>query len=286
MKNSKLLFLDLINRIKIDESRDEIQRMAYIILESIFSISRTDVLSERIAKIGSQEEKRITEIIRRINTSEPIQYILEETFFYGRKFFVNPSVLIPRPETEELVRLILKHLQQSGDQYKRTILDIGTGSGCIPITLALECPTASVMATDVSEAALDVAGKNASNLRASVHFFRNDILHDTLPLSNLDVVVSNPPYIAWEEKEKMHANVVEFEPHLALFVPDNDPLHFYKAIAEKATLALRSGGLLVVEINERFGQEIAELFSSHGFTEVDVIRDLSQKERVVKGILP
>ncbi|MBA4056020.1 MAG: peptide chain release factor N(5)-glutamine methyltransferase, partial [Marivirga sp.] len=223
--------------------------------------------------------------VDRLNANEPIQYVLGETIFYGRKFLVNPFVLIPRPETEELVRLILSHLQQNR-QKKPGILDIGTGSGCIPVTLALEFPSAKVSATDISDTALDVARKNALRLKASVHFYNSDILKDDLPATHFDVVVSNPPYIPWEEKAGMRDNVVEFEPHIALFVSDNDPLLFYRAIIEKALGALHSNGFLAVEINERFGKDIASLMTEKGFQEVEVIRDLFDKERIVKGILP
>lgn len=287
MKNSKALFLDLVNQIKIDESLDEIHSMAYILLENLFSISRTDLLSEKEVMMGQAEEKKIRKIIQRINSHEPIQYILGETEFYGRKFIVDSSVLIPRPETEELVRSILTYVNTADIiDRKFKILDIGTGSGCIPITLALEIPGAAAFASDVSDLPLEVARKNALRLNAIVQFFKNDILQDEIPFHDLDVVVSNPPYIPWNEKESMKNNVLAFEPHLALFVPDDDPVLFYRVIAEKARRALRSKGLLVVEINERFGNDIATVLKDNGFTEVQVVRDLFEKERIVKGILP
>lgn len=286
MKNSKVLFLDLANRIKINESDDEIKSMASIIMEYLFSVSGTDILLEKEVEVVSGEEKQIDEIVRRINANEPVQYVLGETIFYRRIFFVDPSVLIPRPETEELVSAVLSHLQGSGGRNDPSILDIGTGSGCIPITLALECGSAQVSATDISDEALKVAGKNALRLKAPVQFFKNDILKENLPVNNLDVVVSNPPYIPCEEKASMRDNVIAFEPHIALFVPDNDPLLFYKAIVEKSLSALRSGGLLALEINERFGKDIVLLMEKFGFRDVEVVRDIFYKERIVKGILP
>jgi release factor glutamine methyltransferase len=268
MKNSKTLFLDLVNQIKIDESRDEIQSMVYILLESLFSLSRADILLGKEVVIHEPDEIRINEIITRINLHEPIQYILETEIFYGRSFKVNESVLIPRPETE------------------CSILDIGTGSGCISITLALEILESIVYATDVSLQSLDIAAENALRLNARVQFMVNDILLDQLPVKNLDVVVSNPPYIPWAEKQSMGRNVIAFEPHLALFVPDDDPLLFYRVIVGKARQALASGGLLAVEVNERFGNEVASLVAAGGFTEVEIVNDLSGKERIVTGILP
>jgi release factor glutamine methyltransferase len=287
MKNSKALFLDLVNQIKIDQGLEEIHSVVYILLENLFSISRSDVNAAKEVMIGQEEEKKIREMIQRINKHEPIQYILGETEFYGRKFIVNSSVLIPRPETEELVRSILTHVDDAHIiDRKFKILDIGTGSGCISITLALEIPGAVLLATDVTDRALEVAAKNAFCLNAQVQFVKNDILKDEIPFQDLDVVASNPPYIPWNQKESMKNNVVAFEPHLALFVPNDDPLLFYRDIAEKARQALRSTGLLAVEINENFGSDVASLLKDYGYTEVQVVKDLFGKERIVKGILP
>lgn len=287
MKNSKVLFLDLVNQIKIDENRDEIQSMVYILLENLFSLSRADVLSEKEVVIHDTDKATIESIIRRINLHEPIQYILGMTAFYGRNFSVNEAVLIPRPETEELVRLIVAYCHRVHSQSKPCrILDIGTGSGCISITLALEIENATVFATDVSLDSLSVAIENASQLGASVQFFASDIVRDQIPVAKLDVVVSNPPYIPMVEKESMSRNVIDFEPHLALFVKDEDPLFFYKIIVEKSRIVLTSQGLLAVEVNERFGNEVASLFREKGFKEVLVVKDLYGKDRIVTGILP
>lgn len=286
MKNSKTLFLDLVNQIKIEESHDEIQSMVYILLENLFSISRTDIMSEKEVSFGQAAQKEIAGIIQRINHQEPIQYIVGETEFYGRNFKVNPSVLIPRPETEELVRLILNHLDEAaGVNDTHSLVDIGTGTGCIAITLALEIARAEVFATDVSSLALEVASKNALDLKANVQFIVSDILKEEIPWQHLDLVVSNPPYITRREMEDMKKNIVSHEPHLALFVPDDNPLLFYKSIAEKAARALRKKGLLVIEINECFGRDVANLLAGYGFEELDVVRDLFGKERIVKGIL-
>lgn len=289
MKNSKALFQDLVQQITLNEDPDEIHNMAYYILENLAGLSRTDILSERNVDT-SFSEKKLSEVIKRINQHEPLHYILGEAHFFGRKFIVNPAVLIPRPETEELVQVILSEIkkrfnpsEENSDKLK--ILDIGTGSGCIPITLALEIPNAQVFAVDISEDALLIANQNSDLLKAPVTFNTLDILKDEIPFHHLDVVVSNPPYIALSEKKDMRHNVVNYEPHLALFVEENDPLIFYKAIASKSKQALKTGGLLAVEINERFGQETAALFELNNFTKVEIIKDLSGKERIVKGIL-
>jgi release factor glutamine methyltransferase len=234
MKNSKALFRDLVNQIKIDENSDEVQSMVYILLENLFSLSRADILTEKEIAPHDSDWTRIREIVHRINLMEPIQYILGETEFYGRNFKVNNSVLIPRPETEELVKLIIEHVGRM-DSLGRPcrLLDIGTGSGCIPVTLALELRGAELYATDVSHQALNVARENASRLDAKVQFVINDILQDQIPVGNLNVIVSNPPYIPVREKESIKRNVLAFEPHLALLTPTT--IHcFYRVIVEKA----------------------------------------------------
>jgi len=286
MKNSKVLFLDLVNQIKIEENQDEIHSMVYLLLESLFSIFRTDILAEKDVVFHDTDGAKIESIIRRINRHEPIQYILGRTAFYDRDFSVNKAVLIPRPETEELVRLIVAYCHRVYPHKPCSILDIGTGSGCISITLALELANATVFATDVSVDSIAVATENALQLGASVHFFASDIVRDQIPVGNIDVVVSNPPYIPMVEKETMSRNVLDFEPHLALFVEDEDPLFFYKIIVEKSHIVLSPTGLLAVEVNERFGNEVATLFREKGFTEVLVVKDLFGKDRIVTGILP
>jgi release factor glutamine methyltransferase len=279
MNNSKILFQDFVRQITLKESAEEISGMAYLVFEHVFGISKTDVLSEKLIPTSQADLQRLVETVKRINQHEPVQYILGEAEFFGRRFKVNPAVLIPRPETEELiceVKSIVRH--------EASMLDIGTGSGCIAITLALEVPGSKVFATDVSDRALLVSGENSARLGAAVKFLKHDILRERIPFDNLDVVVSNPPYITFDEKEQMRPNVVDFEPHLALFVPENDPLIFYKAITSKAFAALKGGGLLCVEINERFGRDVAKLFFDSGFEKIEIIRDLSGKERMVRGV--
>jgi release factor glutamine methyltransferase len=281
--NSNVLFNDLVKAITIDESVDEIQMMVYMILENTLALSRTDVLTERDVEVESAVDILIKSAISRINNQEPIQYVFGWTEFYGRKFNVNPDVLIPRPETEELISLVKEYVKEKNIMRPR-ILDIGTGSGCIAVTLALEIPGSKVFATDISQNAIEKAQQNATALNAVVGFFNNNVVDDDLGLTTLDVVVSNPPYIPLAEKESMKNNVTRFEPSQALFVSDADPLIFYRAIAGKATMCLRTGGLLAVEINERFASDVARIFEDSGFEDVRIIKDLFHKERIVKGM--
>jgi release factor glutamine methyltransferase len=281
MNNSKLLFQDFIKAITLPESREEISGIAYLVFEDLFGLSKTQILTEKNITISSSDQARLTAIIARINQHEPVQYILGGAEFFGRRFKVNPAVLIPRPETEELVRTVLDSKPAAGRSLK--ILDIGTGSGCIPVTLALEMDGAEVFATDISPEALTVAKENATKLNARVTFLEHDILREEIAIGNLDVVVSNPPYILPREQKDMKKNVVDHEPHLALFTPENDPLIFYRSIAGKAKAVLKKGGLLCVEINEQYGDAVRELFSAAGYDPVQIVRDLSGKNRIVKG---
>jgi release factor glutamine methyltransferase len=278
MHNSKTVYEDFIRQISLSESQDEIRSMAQLVLGKFFGISRKDILIGSPFVMRPDQLDLLQQTAARINTGEPVQYILGEAEFYGRTFLVNPAVLIPRPETEELVHEIWK---VRAAQLK--ILDIGTGSGCIPITLALEIPRAEIFATDVSPEALRVASQNARKLQANVFFIHHDILKDELPVNDLDVVVSNPPYISIREMDQMKKNVVAYEPHLALFVPDDNPLLFYEAIAARARTSLKWNGTLIVEINERFGSAVSALFASYDFKNVEIIKDMSGKDRIVRG---
>jgi len=279
MSNSKTLFEDFLSRIQLNESRDEILAIARIIFEDFLSISQTDLLSGKVIEVAPEKVKRLDDMLNRINTGEPVQYVLGHASFYGRKFSVNPSVLIPRPETEELVSQVLQH------SPIQSILDIGTGSGCIPITVACEKPMTSVYATDISLAALSIAARNAASFQAKVEFWQHDILRDEIPFTKLDVIVSNPPYVADSERQQMKRQVLDHEPHLALFVSDADPLLFYRVISAKAKLALRAGGAVMFEVNERYGNEVAALIGANDYRNVQVIKDVSGKERIVKGVV-
>lgn len=280
MKNSKILFQDFIKQIHTDEGEEEIKSIGYLVFEKIFGVSKTDIIAQKEIIADNPAIFQLNEIAKRLNASEPIQYILCEAEFYGRTFEVSSAVLIPRPETEELVSHILKFAQPG-----MTILDIGTGSGCIPITLSLEIHSSKVFATDISEEALQVAERNKKHLKVNVTFLKHDILNQEIPFRDLDIIVSNPPYIAEVEKREMRKNVLAYEPHLSLFTGSNDPLIFYKAIAKRAATALRQGGCLITEINPYFSSETASIFSQEGFRDVTILKDLSGKDRIVQGLI-
>lgn len=280
MKNSKQIFRDLRQQITLKEDGEEIQSMLYMVLETVMGLSRAEIISEKQISFDTVLQKKLEALVARINQHEPVQYILEEAHFYGRKFKVTPAVLIPRPETELLVEEALK---ETDPFTAGTILDIGTGSGCIAITLANELPEKKIIAVDVSETALRLAKENAKQLNATIELQRVDILHE-FPFRDLEMIVSNPPYVALSEKDSMKKNVVNHEPHLALFVADKNPLIFYTVIAQQGFSALRLNGKALVEINERFGKEVCDVFVSAGFKNVRAIKDLQGKDRIVLAI--
>ncbi|MEJ1239044.1 peptide chain release factor N(5)-glutamine methyltransferase [Chryseolinea sp. T2] len=277
MKNSKSLLLELVDEISLEESDPEKRAIATYLMESICELSPADLLSGKT--VPARLEAKLHEAVKRINLHEPLQYVLHEAHFFGRKFYVDPAVLIPRPETEELVGLILDHVGR--DVRDQNIVDVATGSGCIAITLAIELPNMRCWGTDISKEALAVARRNGASLQANVNLVQNNILTDALPVHDVAILVSNPPYIADREKLSMQRNVLEHEPHLALFVPDNNPLLFYEAIATHGVRSLIEGGLLAVEINERFGNEVAALMANAGLQHVELVKDLAGKDRFV-----
>jgi release factor glutamine methyltransferase len=288
MKNSKILFQETVAGVNLKETPEEIQSMIYLLFERLFGASITDITAGKIVAYPQETAHTLQKWLDRINHGEPVQYVVGEEHFYRRKFQVNPSVLIPRPETEELIRAVLSYNASLwGKKDIKTplkILDIGTGSGCIPITLFLEIGEGEIYATDASTAALSVAVSNAERFQTKITLIEHDILNEKIPVSNLDVIVSNPPYVTEKEKSQMKSNVLDHEPHLALFVPDDDPLIFYKRIVSEARQCLNPGGLLAMEINEKFGKQVTEIFLKHGFEEVSMVDDLAGKPRVVKGL--
>ena len=257
-------------------STAEAENLVNWLLEHHLGLRRVDMMN-------FLEEKDLPEVLKldfeKLKAGEPIQYILGKGPFYGRDFFVNEHTLIPRNETEELVHLIVKENPHTGLK----ILDIGTGTGCIPISLALEMKSPDVYGIDISEKALELAKKNSDFLKANVTFLTCDILNEMPNLPELDILVSNPPYIPEADKSEMHRNVLDFEPGLALFVPDQDPLLFYRVIGEKGKQLLKPGGKLYFEIHERFGSEMGELLSDLGYKEVKVVKDLNGKERIASA---
>ncbi len=278
MTNSKELFNELVNQVRLDETRDEICSIIYLLLEDKFGLTKVEVMTGK--EIEPVKLDYFNDIIQRINRHEPIQYVLGKAEFYGRAFAVDGSVLIPRPETELLIRAVLKE-----KKFSPTILDIGTGSGCIAITLAVEIPSSEVYAIDISEEALTVAQHNAKNLKAKVDFSKFDILANEKLEHRFDIIVSNPPYITESEKKEMNSNVLDFEPPLALFVTDKDPLVFYKVIARRGKSLLKPGGKIFVEINERFGNELKQHFRNEGYSNVFIEKDINNKDRILMAEL-
>ena len=252
----------------------EVQAMIRVICEDVFNYDPVDVALRQESVLPDFAQQRITDLIHRLQRHEPLQYIVGNARFHGHKFKVTPAVLIPRPETEQLVDLIVDENKESDLR----VLDMGTGSGCIAISLARALKFAQVDALDVSRDALAVARANAEALQVKVRFFESDMLAPQ-PAATYDIIVSNPPYICWSERESMERNVKDYEPGQALFVPDNDPLLFYKAIVPYAKQSLERGGRLYLEINQRFGAEVKRLLDEHGFNEVRIIDDSYGKVR-------
>lgn len=263
----------------------EARAVTKIVFENKLELQAHQMAFERFRILTQEQEKQLNEILRRLLTHEPLQYVLEEADFYGFKFRVNKSVLIPRPETEELVEWMAVELQSSNYKLQSEIqvLDIGTGSGCIPISLLKKMPQTNIEACDISEDALQVAEENNRKLQTQVKFFKHDILTENLSANKYDIIVSNPPYISVNEKEAMRSNVLDFEPHLALFVSGDDDLIFYRKIAEQALLALKANGKLFFEINEAKGKEVVELLHDFGLINIELRKDLSGKDRMVKA---
>ena len=280
MPPSKDLFRDFLSQISLHEDSSEINSLLFLILFSLLRLSQSFLAADLPVFVSASHQTKINEVISRINAEEPVQYILGSTYFYGRKFNVNPAVLIPRSETEILIEEVLKEIDPFSPG---TILDIGTGSGCIAITLAKELPAKRVLAIDVSEGALKTAGENAQQLGASVELFKVNVLTDHLPASQLEVLVSNPPYVTDSESHTMKKNVLDYEPHLALFVPDHDPFVFYTTIARKGFAALTDSGKVFVEINERYGNEVSDIFKDAGFNTIRMAKDLQGKNRIVSA---
>ncbi|NNC50216.1 MAG: peptide chain release factor N(5)-glutamine methyltransferase [Flaviramulus sp.] len=265
-------------------SSEEVDSFFYMLIESYYDISRLQLATDLNLKTNKPEE--ILKSLALLKKQKPIQYILGETEFYGLAFKVNEHVLIPRTETEELVEWILK---QSDKLKETTILDIGTGSGCIAISLAKHLPKAKIFALDVSEEALHIAEQNARFNGVEVEFINKDIFSISKSKLNtsfkFDIIVSNPPYVREQEKIYMKANVINNEPHLALFVKDEDPLLFYKAISEFAVHNLSKNGLLFFEINEYLGNDMISLLNNKEFKNIELKQDIFKKDRMIKVAL-
>lgn len=259
----------------------EASNIADLVMEKLTGWSRIDRTLNAKVVFSSRQVRDLEFYTQELQTGKPVQYALEECWFYGRRFRLSQEVLIPRPETEELVHWAL----QTIDSSSAVVLDIGTGSGCIAVTLKKESPSLEVMACDISKSALALATANAETLAADVKFELADILQqeEWKQFPALDLVISNPPYIPLQEKKEMISRVVGFEPHLALFVPDNDPLLFYRTIADFSQSKLKDGGRVIVEVHENFAEQVSALFEVCGFTGIAIRKDMQGKKRMVTG---
>lgn len=250
------------------------------VLDVCFGLSKADILCGAVEEMTAEKTAELSKIFSRLTEGEPVQYVLGRAEFSGRWFNVRPGVLIPRPETEELCAWITADSKASASPK---VLDIGTGSGCIAITLQLNMPESKVTAWDISADALDVARENAQQLGANVNFVKQDALN-AKPEDEWDVIVSNPPYICEKEKKDMAVNVLEHEPHTALFVPDADPLLFYRAITRLAVQTLNKGGRLYFEINPIYADDTCRMMRAEGMTAVELRSDMYGKQRMAKGV--
>lgn len=279
-------YTQLVSRLAGVYPPGEARAVARVLLEDAFGITLADVYAGKVREFSPHEFERLHSMADRLEKGEPVQYVAGTAQFGGLTFEVSPGVLIPRPETLELVEWA------AGDFSTRTgkrnrhmrVLDIGTGSGCIAVTMAVRLAGAQVTAVDISEKALGVARRNAARNGVQVEFSVCDILSPGADIAgNFDVIMSNPPYVCRSERAGMHRNVLDYEPHEALFVDDTDPLVFYRAIARFAAAHLVPGGAVYVEINRRFGRETADVFSAAGFASVELRKDSAGNPRMIKA---
>jgi len=271
-----------LNRLRVIYGESEASQITDWVMEKITGSKKTERMLYKHSSLGKDEEILLQQNTARLLEHEPVQYVLNEAWFGGLKFYVDKNVLIPRPETEELVEWIITNCKFPVDELK--ILDIGSGSGCIPVALKRRLRKAEVWGCDISPAALEVAKKNAANLGADVKFMLLDFLDSNVweRLPSFDILVSNPPYVPAKDKEQMQPNVLQYEPATALFVPDNDPLGFYKAIAPFGKTHLNKNGSIYTEIHESLGETTQELFRSAGYI-TELKKDMQQKDRMVRS---
>jgi len=259
--------------------RNEAESLSKYLLKEIFGFSLTDIVTSKSIDLNDKTVNQLNTIIHRLKKREPIQYILGYSYFLDRKFAVTKDVLIPRPETEELVLWILDQNQNENPR----ILDIGVGSGCIGISLAIETNVHTFTGLDCVKSIVDVAEKNANEMGVKMKGLVADVLEHEIPDSGFDIIVSNPPYVLPSEMKYMHTNVLDFEPGRALYIPENDPLIFYSRITEQAIRILNPNGMLFFEINESFGGAVKQLLQNMGFLGVELKKDIHDKDRFVMG---
>ena len=289
---------EIIKNIRDIYEQNESNNIAELLIESITKLSRSERIIDGNRILSIAQENLLHSSNFRLQKHEPIQYIINEAWFAGMRFYVDKNVLIPRPETEELVEWVVEEyrIQNTEDRIQNAeykiqnpgfkILDVGTGSGCIAIALKNKLPLSEVWACDISDQALNIARINADALQATIDFVPLNFLDpgQRRQLPNVDVIVSNPPYVPQNEKTEMKRNVVEYEPSTALFVTDDDPLIFYKAIAEFGREKLNKGGRIYAEIHENLGEPVKGLFLSEGYQTVQLKKDLQEKDRMIKAI--
>lgn len=264
--------------------KEEVASFFYLLIENFLGFERFILALRPDLVISKEEEQPLFEALADLRLERPIQYIIGKAHFMDMDFMVNENVLIPRPETEELVRWVITDCTiDKGSDLK--ILDVGTGSGCIAIALAKNLPHSDIYALDISKEALDTAKYNAKANKVEVEFFEADILDNCRFKENIDIIVSNPPYIRNLEKYEINKNVKAYEPGRALFVPDDDPLIFYKAIVDFAIDNLKKGGFLYLEINQYLGNETKQLLKNHNFMDIELRKDIFGNERMLKGVL-
>lgn len=263
----------------------EIESFFYILLEAFHKLKRIDFALNPNLELNSEELTRWETSLEELKKEKPIQYLLGETEFFGLPFYVDENTLIPRPETEELVAWILESQKLRVGNQKLTILDIGTGSGCIAISLAKNLPNADVYALDISDKAIEVAKKNATSNNVKITFLHQSILETEDLDQQFDIIVSNPPYVRNLEKEEIKKNVLEYEPHLALFVEDTDALLFYRKIALVAKKNLTASGELYFEINQYLGKEMTLLLENLGFKNIELRKDIYGNDRMARTVL-
>ncbi|RAU84152.1 peptide chain release factor N(5)-glutamine methyltransferase [Pontibacter arcticus] len=257
--------------------------IAQLVLEAVLQQNRIDLTLNTNKDVTAAQEQQVLKAISRLQKHEPVQYVLGLAHFYDLELYVDERVLIPRPETEELVHLVIKEHKHA---QNLRILDICTGSGCIPLALAANLHTSEVYGLEISEGALEVAKINAAKYKLPVTWLQQDVFEpiESINPGSLDIITSNPPYVLEEEKQLMRENVLDFEPHLALFVPDTEPLKYYTRIAKAGFGLLRAGGKLYFEINERYGDAVRTALLQAGFAEAVIIQDMFDKERIVRAV--
>lgn len=280
--NNNYTYRALWQRLQPVYDEREAKAVVGMVLEERFGLTLTDIVCGGVEALGSEQCEELEQMMRRLETGEPVQYVLGSARFCGRSFRVEPATLIPRPETEQLVGMVSDFARRMASP---AILDVGTGTGCVATSVALECPAARVTAWDISEEALRVARGNALRLGAEVDFCRQDALcPPALDEGKWDAIVSNPPYVMEKERAAMAVNVLRYEPSLALFVPDGDPLRFYRALAVYGRKALKDGGGLFFEINPLQAAPLASLLEEEGYREVAILADAFGKQRFAQAI--